>query len=255
MTRRSERAVLLQGSGLRKSYGALCATSDFCIDVRDAEVHALIGPNGAGKSTAIGQLSGDIASDAGRISFQGRDVTNASVSARARHGLVRSYQVTAVFDELDAEDNVALAVQAHAGHSFRFWRDARSDRRLREPARAALAQVGLEHKEHVLAANLGHAERRRLELAMVIAQAPVLVLLDEPMAGLGPEGTLEMTALLGELKTHVAMLLVEHDMDVVFSLADIVTVLVSGETIASGLPEGIRANSAVREAYLGEADA
>jgi branched-chain amino acid transport system ATP-binding protein len=255
MTGASEGAALLHARGLGKSYGALRATSNVCIDVRAAQIHALIGPNGAGKSTAIGQLSGDIKSDTGHISFRGCDVTHLPVYTRARQGLVRSYQVTAVFDQYDAEDNVAMAVQARVGHSFRFWRDARSDKRLREPGRAALARVGLGHKEHVLAANMGHAERRRLELAMVIVQEPWLLLLDEPMAGLGPEGTLEMTALLGELKTQVAMLLVEHDMDVVFSLADIITVLVSGETIASGLPAHIRENDEVRDAYLGETDA
>ncbi|MCK4866782.1 MAG: ABC transporter ATP-binding protein, partial [Alphaproteobacteria bacterium] len=207
--------------------------------------------NGAGKTTAIAQLSGEMHPDAGAVFFGGRDVTRLGADARARAGLARSFQVTSLFRGFTAEDNVAMAIQAHQGHSFRFWDNARRDASLREPARSVLERVGLAGRADILAANLAHGEQRQLELAMALATDPKLLLLDEPMAGLGHDESLRMVDLLAGLKGQLAILLVEHDMDVVFSLADRITVLVYGKVIASGVPEDIRADAAVRDAYLG----
>jgi branched-chain amino acid transport system ATP-binding protein len=173
------------------------------------------------------------------------------VDARARAGLARSFQITSLFRGFTAEDNVAMAIQAHQGHSFRFWGDARRDEALRRPARSVLARVGLAGRKDVLAAELAHGEQRQLELAMALATEPELLLLDEPMAGMGHDESRSMVELLSGLKGQLAILLVEHDMDVVFSLADRITVLVYGRAIASGTPEEIRADQQVREAYLG----
>jgi branched-chain amino acid transport system ATP-binding protein len=189
--------------------------------------------------------------DAGAVYFRGRDVTKLGVDARARAGLARSFQITSLFQGFTAEDNAAMAIQAHQGHSFRFWRDARRETSLRGPARSVLERVGLAARADVLAANLAHGEQRQLEVAMALATEPELLLLDEPMAGMGHDESLRMVELLAGLKGQLAILLVEHDMDVVFSLADRITVLVNGQAIASGAPAHIRANLEVRRAYLG----
>ena len=243
---------LLSTDRLVKRFGGLVATDAVSIDVLPGEIHALIGPNGAGKTTLVGQLTGTLRPDAGTIHFTGRDVTHLPTHARVRLGLGRSFQITAVLREFTALDNVALAVQAHAGHSFRFLKDVRTDRALREPARHRLDAVGLGHRAGRPAAELSHGEQRQLEIAMALAGEPKLLLLDEPTAGMGAEESQRMVAFLRELKARCAILLIEHDMDAVFALADRVTVLVYGRAIASGTPEEIRANPEVRQAYLGE---
>jgi branched-chain amino acid transport system ATP-binding protein len=244
--------ALLAVRGLTKVFGGLIATNQVDLDVRSGETHAVIGPNGAGKTTLIAQLAGDLRSAAGTIVFEGRDVTALPAPARSRLGLARSFQITSVFREFSALDNVALAVQAHAGHSFRFWRPARAERALREPARAMLATVGLDDRAEVPAATLAHGEQRQLEIAMALATRPRLLLLDEPMAGMGPDESQRMIRLLGTLKARHTIVLVEHDMDAVFALADRISVMVYGRLIATGTPEQIRANTVVRQAYLGD---
>jgi branched-chain amino acid transport system ATP-binding protein len=243
---------MLEVRGLTKSYGALRASDRIDFDVRDGETHAVIGPNGAGKTTFIGQLAGELRPDAGRIAFAGEDVTALSAPRRARKGLARSFQITSIYPEFTTLTNVALAVQAHAGHSFRFWRDAGTDRELLAPAEKILAEVGLAARAQVLAANLSHGEQRQLEVAMALATQPRLLLLDEPMAGMGVEDSQRMVAFLGTLKRSYTIVLVEHDMDAVFRLADRISVLVYGRMIATGEPEAVRANPEVRAAYLGE---
>jgi branched-chain amino acid transport system ATP-binding protein len=247
--------ALLQARGLRKSFGALAALDGVDLEVREGETHAIIGPNGAGKTTLINQLSGRQRPDAGRILFAGEDITRLAEPARAKKGFARSFQVTSIYREFTALDNVALAVQAHAGHSFRFWRNARAEPALREPAREVLAEVGLAARADVLAANLSHGEQRQLEIAMALATRPRLLLLDEPVAGMGIEESQRMVAFLATLKGRRTMILVEHDMDAVFSLADRISVLVYGRILATGRPEEIRANPEVRAAYLGEDEA
>lgn len=244
--------TLLEVSELRKSFGGLVATDSVSLDVAGDEVHAVIGPNGAGKTTFIAQISGALRPDDGSIRFRGADITRLSTPQRARRGLARSFQITSIFRDVTAADNVALAVQAHDGHSFRFWRDARQDPRLRDPARAVLEQVGLADRRDVVAGELAHGEQRQLELAMAIASEPALLLLDEPMAGMGAEESARMVELLGGLKGKIGILLVEHDMDAVFALADRITVLVRGRAIATGDPRQIRDDEQVRQAYLGE---
>jgi len=244
--------ALLDVRGLAKSFGALRATDGVDLDVREGETHAIIGPNGAGKTTLIGQLAGNLRPDAGRIRFAGEDITALAAPARSRKGLARSFQITSIYREFTALDNVALAVQAHAGHSFRFWRPARSEPELRDPARAILEEVGLGARADVRAANLAHGEQRQLEIAMVLATRPRLMLLDEPVAGMGTDESQRMVRFLGGLKGKRTMILVEHDMDAVFTLADRISVLVYGRIIASGTPEEIRANPELRTAYLGE---
>ncbi len=243
---------MLEVRGLTKSYGALRASDGIDFDVRQGETHAVIGPNGAGKTTFISQLAGDLRPDAGRIRFAGEDVTYLRAPRRARKGLARSFQITSVYSEFTALDNVALAVQARYGHSFRFWREARRDPALREPARRLLQEVGLGARADVLAANLSHGEHRQLEVAMALAMEPRLLLLDEPMAGMGAEESQRMIGFLGTLKSRYSIVLVEHDMDAVFRLADRISVLVYGRVIATGAPEAIRASAEVRAAYLGE---
>lgn len=245
-------AALLEVQGLAKRFGGLVAVDALSLEVAAREVHAVIGPNGAGKSTLIGTLAGELAADEGRIVFDGRDVTRLAAPARAQRGLARSFQITSVFRDFTAEDNVALAVQAKAGHSFRLWRDARTDPALRTPARAALDAVGLGARADAVAASLSHGEQRALEIAMALATAPKLLLLDEPTAGMGPEESVAMIAILKRLRADHAVLLIEHDMEVVFAVADRITVLVYGRAIASGPPDVIRASAAVREAYLGD---
>ncbi len=244
--------ALLQIEGLTKRFGGVIASDEISLDVPRGELHAIIGPNGAGKTTLIGQLTGELDPDAGRIRFDGADITALPVHRRSQLGLARSFQITSLFLDFTALDNVALAVQAHAGHSFRFWRNARHETDLREPARAALQRVGLSARADVLVANLSHGEHRQLEIAMALATGPRMLLLDEPMAGMGPEESARMVRTLRDLKAELTILLVEHDMEAVFALADRITVLVYGRVIASGAPEAIRRNAEVREAYLGE---
>jgi branched-chain amino acid transport system ATP-binding protein len=243
--------ALLAIEGLSKRFGGVTASDDISLTVPAGELHAIIGPNGAGKTTLIGELAGEIVPDAGRIRFGGRDITALPVWRRSALGLARSFQITSLFADFTALGNVALAVQAHSGHSFRFWRDARSDPALREPARAVLARVGLAERADVLVARMSHGEHRQLEIALALATAPRMLLLDEPMAGMGPEESARMVAALRELKREFTILLIEHDMEAVFALADRITVLVYGRVLASGAPAEIRANQAVREAYLG----
>ena len=244
--------VLLQISALTKSFGALRATDGVDLEVREGETLAIIGPNGAGKTTLIGQLAGNLRPDAGTIRFAGEDITALPAPRRARKGLARSFQITSIFPEFSTLENVALAVQGNAGHSFRFWRPAMQDETLLRPAREILDQVGLASRAQALAANMSHGEHRQLEVAMALAMRPRLLLLDEPMAGMGVDESQRMIALLGTLKRRQTMVLVEHDMDAVFRLADRICVLVYGRVIASGTPEEIRANAEVRAAYLGE---
>jgi len=244
--------TLLSIRGLTKRFGGLLASDRIDLDVALGETHAIIGPNGAGKTTLIGQLAGDLWPDAGAIRFGDHDVTRLDAPHRARHGLARSFQVTSVFRDFSALDNVALAVQAHRGSSFRFWRPARADATLRDPARAALQSVGLEARAEVRAANLAHGEQRQLEIAMALATEPSLLLLDEPVAGMGLEESQRMVRFLSTLKRRITIVLVEHDMDAVFTLADRISVMVYGRIIATGTPPEIRGNDEVRRAYLGE---
>jgi branched-chain amino acid transport system ATP-binding protein len=238
---------------LSKSFGALKVTDDVSLDLRPGEVHALIGPNGAGKSTLIHQIAGTIRPDGGTLRFLGRDMSAMSVAARARLGLARSFQVSSLALEFSALRNAMLAVQARQGSSFRFFRPVMRDASLSGPAMAVLARVGLDRRAHVAAAELSHGERRRLEIAIALALAPKAFLLDEPMAGMGPEGSKDLIRFLDRLRAEAPILLVEHDMDAVFALADRVSVLVYGRIIASGRPAEIRADASVRKAYLGEA--
>jgi branched-chain amino acid transport system ATP-binding protein len=243
---------LLEVRGLRKRFGGLVATDGIDLDVVEGETLAVIGPNGAGKTTLLAQLAGELRPDAGTIRFAGADVTALPAAARSHRGLARSFQITSIFREFSTLDNVALAVQAHAGHSFRFWRPARAEPGLREPARAILEQVGLGGRGDVPAGTLAHGEQRQLEIAMALATRPRLLLLDEPVAGMGLEESTRMVELLRGLRGRHTIVLVEHDMDAVFALADRISVVVYGRVIASGRPEAIRANPEVRRAYLGE---
>jgi branched-chain amino acid transport system ATP-binding protein len=244
-------AALLSVAGLTKRFGGLVATNNLDLDVHPAETHAIIGPNGAGKTTLIAQLQGEIHPDAGTISFGARDITREPAHRRAQLGLARSFQITSVFPAFTTLANVALAVQSIAGHGFRFFAPALEDRTLTAPAREALDIVGLTPRANVLANDLSHGEKRQLELAMALAMRPKLLLLDEPMAGMGRQDGARMTRILAGLKHTYAILLIEHDMDTVFALADRITVLVAGRAIASGAPDAIRANADVRAAYLG----
>ena len=246
---------LIEIDRLTKRFGGVVASDSIQLAVPPGELHAIIGPNGAGKTTLIGQLTGEVVPDAGRIRFAGRDITALLAHQRSMLGLARSFQITSLFLDFTALDNVALAVQAHAGHSFRFWRNARAESELREPARAALKRVGLAERADIIVANMSHGEHRQLEIAMALATRPRMLLLDEPMAGMGPEESARMVVTLRELKRELTILLIEHDMEAVFALADRVTVLVYGRVIASGTPEAIRANPDVRQAYLGEQEA
>jgi branched-chain amino acid transport system ATP-binding protein len=242
-------------SGLTKRFGGVVAADAIAFDIPRGEFHAVIGPNGAGKTTLVGLLAGEIPPQGGSIRFAGRDITRLGVDRRSRLGLARSFQITSLFADFTALDNVALAVQAHAGHSFHFWKDARRDGALRVPALQALADVGLGERADIRVDRLSHGEHRQLEIAIALATRPILLLLDEPMAGLGPEESARMVEMLRKLKSGITILLIEHDMEAVFALADRVTVLVYGRVIACGDPAAIRADAAVREAYLGEQEA
>jgi len=243
---------VLRIEDLCKSFGGVIATDHVSLDVRPAEIHAIIGPNGAGKTTLLSQISGNLAPDDGLIYFQGTDITRRPAYQRSLIGLARSFQITSLIMDMTVLDNVALAVQAHQGHSFKFWKPARRDEDLRGPAHEMLMRVGLEGRADDRVSTLSHGEHRQLEIALALAGGPALLLLDEPMAGMGPEESARMVEILGGLKSEKSILLIEHDMDAVFALADRITVLVSGRIIASGAPEVIRNDPAVRHAYLGD---
>jgi len=245
-------ATLLHVDGLVKRFGGLAATDGATLEVRAGEVHALIGPNGAGKTTLIHQIAGSLAPDAGRIVFDGADVTARSMPQRVHAGLARSYQITNVFGRLPVLDNLALAVQARSGGSLRFWRPARSERARYDEAAAVAARVGLGDRLGRPAGELSHGEQRQLEVGLALATNPKLLLLDEPMAGMGPDETARMLEFLQSLAGQVTILLVEHDMDAVFRLAHRISTLVSGRVIACGTPDEIRAHPEVRRAYLGD---
>ncbi len=245
---------VLAVDGLTKTFGALRATDGVSLDVYPRQIHAQIGPNGAGKTTLLAQIAGELAPDAGRIRFLGHDIGALSVARRARLGLARTFQISSLAPDFSALRNVMLAVQA-AGSSFAFWTPVRTDRRLIDPAMAALERVGLAERASERVSALSHGERRQVELAVALAMRPKLLLLDEPMAGLGIEDSRRITDVLAGLRTETAMLLIEHDMDAVFALADQISVLVAGRMIASGTPAEIRASEEVREAYLGDARA
>jgi len=244
--------ALLQVSGLNKNFGGICATDDVNLEIVEGELHAIIGPNGAGKTTLISQLFGSVTPDSGSIIFKGIDITGKASHARAKIGITRSFQITSLVMQMSVLDNVALAVQARDGHSFRFLKPARSFKHIRQKALESLRQVGLEARADDLTRLLSHGEHRQLEIAVALASQASLMLLDEPMAGLGPEESLEMVKFLKSLKGTRTILLIEHDMDAVFALADRISVLVYGKIIATGLPQDIRANKEVRHAYLGE---
>ncbi len=243
---------LLQVEGLSKRFGGIVASNNISLEIDRGELHAIIGPNGAGKTTLIAQLTGELTPNAGRVRFDGVDITRTPPFRRSLLGLARSFQITSVFPDLTVLDNVALAVQAHAGHSFHFWRNARRDPTLREPARAALARVGLNGRDDTIVATMSHGEHRQLEIAMALATRPRMLLLDEPMAGMGPDESARLVATLRELKKEYTILLVEHDMDAVFALANRISVLVYGRVLATGSPDAIRNNAEVKRAYLGE---
>lgn len=245
-------APILSVRGLTKRFGANVVNDNIDLDLMAGEVHAVIGPNGAGKTTLINQLTGELRPDAGSISFDGRDITAMPTHRRATLGVARSYQITSVFSDFSALDNVAIAAQAHDGHSFGIWSPAAHEAQLVRPAREALEKVGLLDKADRLGSELAHGERRQLELAMALVAQSKVLLLDEPMAGMGTQESESMVRLLSALKGHYSILLVEHDMDAVFALADRISVLVYGKVIATGAPNEIRSSSEVRKAYLGE---
>jgi len=243
---------LLRVDNLVRRFGGIIATDHVSLDVGDREIHAIIGPNGAGKTTLISQLTGHLVPHGGSIHLAGRDISRLPAWRRSALGLARSFQITSLLSDFTAADNVALAAQAHDGHSFRFWGSARKERHLREAAQAALTRVGLAKRADVVVSELSHGEQRELELAVALATKPQLLLLDEPMAGLGVTESARMVALLKELRKEVTIVLVEHDMEAVFALADRITVLVYGRVIASGDPDAIRNNEEVKRAYLGD---
>jgi branched-chain amino acid transport system ATP-binding protein len=244
--------AVLSLKGLCKNFGGLRVTDDVSLDVLPGEIHAVIGPNGAGKTTLIHQISGFLQPDAGQVFLAGTDITDLSPNKRARAGLTRSFQITSVLPAFSALDNVALTVQARSGSSFRFFGKASTEEALNTQAREMLAEVGLSERANVTAGVLSHGEKRALECAIALAMQPKVMLLDEPMAGAGHDEGQRLINLMMRLKTRIPMLLVEHDMDAVFRVADRVSVLVYGRIIATGTPVEIRANPQVREAYLGE---
>jgi branched-chain amino acid transport system ATP-binding protein len=243
---------LLRVENLVRRFGGITATDHVSLDVAQGELHAIIGPNGAGKTTLISQLTGHLMPDSGSIFLGGRDISRLAAWRRSALGLARSFQITSLLLDFTAADNVALAAQAHDGHSFSFWSNARKERGLRQAAQAALERVGLGHRAGVLVSKLSHGEQRELELAVALATKPQLLLLDEPMAGLGVTESARMVKLLRELRKEVTIVLVEHDMDAVFALADRISVLVYGRVIASDVPAAIRQNEEVKRAYLGD---
>ncbi len=243
---------MLELRAVSKRYGGVVATDDVTLDVVGGEVHGLIGPNGAGKTTLIGQISGVLPTEIGRIIFNGTDITHLPAHARVAAGLARSYQITSIFRRYSVLENLAFAVQARSGSSFRFWRPVTAERALFDEARSIAADIGLAERGNAVAATLAHGEQRALEVGLALATRPQLVLLDEPMAGMGPPESRAMLALIQRIRSRVTVLLVEHDMDAVFRLADRISVLVNGRVVASGVPAAIRNDPAVRQAYLGE---
>jgi branched-chain amino acid transport system ATP-binding protein len=243
---------LLRVEKLVRRFGGIVATDNLSLEIKGGELHAIIGPNGAGKTTLISQLIGQLRPSGGTIRFMGQDITQMPAWRRSRLGLARSFQITSLLRDFSVADNVALAAQARDGHSFRFWGNARKERHLRDAARSALKRVGLEHRADVVVSELSHGEQRELELAVALATRPQLLLLDEPMAGLGATESARMVGLLANLRKELTIILVEHDMNAVFALADRITVLVYGRIIASDTPAAIRRNEEVRRAYLGD---
>ena len=243
---------MLEVRGLTKRFGGLVATDSVTLTVEAGEVHALIGPNGAGKTTLIAQLSGTLAPDSGEIFFQGKKINGLPAHTRVRAGLARSYQITSIFRRFTVLDNLALAVQARSGSSFSFWKPVDKETALFDEAFSISREIGLQGKTASMAATLAHGEQRALEVGLALATQPKLLLLDEPMAGMGPEESQNMIALIQRLRSRVAVLLVEHDMDAVFRLADRISVQVAGRIIATDLPEKIKLNEEVRRAYLGD---
>jgi branched-chain amino acid transport system ATP-binding protein len=254
MAERTHDGALLRTEGLSKSFGGVLATDHLDLTVSDGEAHAVIGPNGAGKTTLIAQLAGELAPTAGRIWFAGRDITGLPAHARVHIGIARSFQITNVLGSFTVAENIQVALRPRRGHSFLFLGDAARDAALNREVRALLEEIGLEERADTLAGELAHGEQRQLELAMALASAPRLLLLDEPMAGIGHAEASGMIELLLRIKHGRAMLLIEHDMDAVFQIADRITVLVGGRAIASGPPDAIRADPEVRRAYLGEGE-
>lgn len=245
---------MLEISNLNKSFGAIQVSRDICISIKANQCHAVIGPNGAGKTTLIHQISGVLNSDSGSITLAGKDISGMSMSKRVQAGLGRTFQITSVLPSFSVLENLAIAAQAKAGSSLRFFRDAARETALNDTAFETLVRVGLEDRAHVTAADLSHGERRLLELGIALAGEPRFLLLDEPMAGLGRTESAALVALLLELRSSLPMLLVEHDMDAIFKLADEVSVLVDGSIVVSGTPDQVRADPAARAAYLGEAN-
>lgn len=243
--------TVLKIDKLYKSFGALKATNGVNLELYQGEIHALIGPNGAGKSTLITQLCGELKPDSGHIYLEGKDVTYEPAHLRTRHGLSRSFQITELCLEYSALENVMLSLMLESGHAF-SWSNPHKDQKLIDDAQYWLEQVGLGDKASWLVSSLAHGEKRQLELAVALARSPRVLLLDEPMAGMGGEETRRMTTFLQSLKGKYSILLVEHDMDAVFTLADRITVLVYGQNIFTGTPEEIRQSKVVREAYLGD---
>ena len=244
--------TLLVVKGLRKSFGGVLANDIESLAIHLGETHAIIGPNGAGKTTLISQLAGESFPDSGDFLYQKRSITKLGPARRARLGIGRSFQITSILFDLSVLDNVLLAVQAQCGHAYHFWGDAYADRDSIKCAQMYIRQIGLDNRVSSLARTLSHGEQRQLEIAVALAAGPRLLLLDEPMGGMGLRESEHMLSLLGQLKSHVTVLLVEHDMGTVFAIADRISVLVEGRVIATGTPEEIRTNRQVEEAYLGE---
>jgi branched-chain amino acid transport system ATP-binding protein len=243
---------MLRLERVTKRFGGVVATDAVTLEVRAGEIHALIGPNGAGKTTLIGQISGALRSDEGRIFFLENNISQLKMHGRVAAGLARSYQITSIFRRFSVLDNLALAVQARSGSSFSFWSPVNRERALFDEARTILREINLENREAVAAGTLAHGEQRALEVGLALATRPKLLLLDEPMAGMGPQDSQRMIALIDRIRTRVTLLLVEHDMDAVFRLADRISVMVNGRVIATDVPEKIRNNPEVRKAYLGD---
>ncbi|MGD8251749.1 MAG: ABC transporter ATP-binding protein [Desulfobacterales bacterium] len=243
---------VLEVRRLVKSFGAVAATDGVELSIQPGEIHALIGPNGAGKTTLLNQIAGELRPDAGSIRFKGRPIDGLPVHRRTALGMARTYQVTSIFNGFDTLINVALGIQAREGHRFRLWKRVEDDHRLLGAAMDVLRRIGLEDHAHTRASNLSHGDQRKVGIAMALATCPDLLLLDEPMAGMGPRACEEMVDLLKSLKGRYSLLLIEHDMEAVFALADRISVLVYGRIIASGIPDDIRRNPSVQEAYLGD---
>ena len=248
-------AGILRTESLTKRYGAVLVTDAVSLDIREGELHAIIGPNGAGKTTLINQLSGELAPNSGRVWFQGRDVSALPIHERARLGLLRSYQITSIFEDFTVLENATFSALASRQHAFRFWAPMLANKEARRVAEESLEATGLTHRLHTAAGDLGYGERRQLELAMSLSAQPQFLLLDEPMAGMSVQESAAVVALLQRLKRRYTILLVEHDMDAVFALADRISVLVYGKILFTGTPDEIRKHPEVRAVYLGEEEA